>query len=48
MDSGIYKTKSIKEDYVIEKELGKGSFATVYKGKRKSDGLEVGIKVIDK
>ena len=35
-------------DFVIENEIGKGSFATVYKGFRLSNGQSVAVKVISK
>jgi calcium/calmodulin-dependent protein kinase I len=48
MDTGIYKTGSIKDAYKLDKILGEGSFAVVRKGIKKSDNDEVAIKIIDK
>ena len=35
-----------ENNFVIELKLGQGSFGTVYKAKRKFDGLPVAIKQI--
>ncbi|KRX05936.1 Protein kinase-like domain [Pseudocohnilembus persalinus] len=48
MEKQFYKTTNIHDDYQIKQELGEGSFAKVYQGVRKSDGLEVAIKIFDK
>lgn len=34
------------EDFIIEKELGKGSFGTVWKCKRKADGNVYAMKQV--
>lgn len=47
MDS-IYKTANIKDFYKLDKILGEGSYAIVRKAIRKSDNLEVAVKIIDK
>jgi serine/threonine protein kinase len=39
---------NIKEDYKIEGVIGKGSFASVRKGKSRTTGDRVAIKVISK
>jgi serine/threonine protein kinase len=38
----------IRVDYKIEGVLGKGSFATVRKGKHRATGEKVAIKIISK
>ena len=35
-------------DFIIEEEVGRGSFATVYKGFHKHSGLNVAVKVIQR
>ena len=35
-------------DFIIEEEIGRGSFATVYKGFNRTTGLNVAVKVINK
>ncbi|CAD8063279.1 unnamed protein product [Paramecium primaurelia] len=47
MDS-IYKTANIKDFYKLDKILGEGSYAIVRKAIRKSDNIEVAVKIIDK
>lgn len=47
MDS-ILKTANIKDFYKLDKILGEGSYAIVRKAIRKSDNLEVAVKIIDK
>lgn len=37
---------NLKSDYVLEKTIGKGSFATVRKGKSKATGQAVAIKTL--
>jgi len=39
---------NIKEDYKIESVIGKGSFASVRKGKSRATGDKVAIKIISK
>lgn len=36
----------LQNDYEIQEQIGRGGFATVYKGTRKSDGAVVAIKKI--
>ena len=48
-DSDTYAYPSnIKADYKIESVIGKGSFASVRKGKSRVTGERVAIKVISK
>lgn len=44
----IIKTSNIKDDYKFDKVLGEGSYALVRKAIRKSDNLEVAVKIIEK
>lgn len=44
----ILKTANIKDFYKLDKILGEGSYAIVRKAIRKSDNLEVAVKIIDK
>ena len=43
-----HKNESISDFYKLEGELGRGSFAVVYKGVHKETGERVAIKVFDK
>ena len=43
-----HKNESISDYYKLEKELGRGSFAIVYKGVHKETGECVAIKIFDK
>jgi len=45
---GIFKKAEIAKNYTIGAQLGSGNFAVVKKAIRKSDGVEVAIKIIDK
>ena len=38
--------KRARQDYIIGRELGRGSFAVVYRAERKFDGLTVAIKQV--
>jgi hypothetical protein len=38
--------KNELEDYVLEKEIGRGELTTVYQGCRTSDGSIVAIKIV--
>jgi serine/threonine protein kinase len=40
------ESKSLN-DYVLEKELGKGQFGVVYKAQRKSDNKTIALKIVD-
>lgn len=44
----IIKVTNIKDDYKFDKVLGEGSYAIVRKAIRKSDNLEVAVKIIEK
>jgi calcium/calmodulin-dependent protein kinase I len=48
MNSSIYKTGSLKDNYKLDKVLGEGSFAVVRKGIKKTTNEEVAVKIIDK
>ena len=43
-----HKNENIKNFYRFEEELGRGSFAVVYKGVQVDSGERVAIKVFDK
>ena len=46
-DSETFKS-DIKTDYKIESVIGKGSFASVRKGRARASGERVAIKIISK
>jgi serine/threonine protein kinase len=48
MNSSIYKSGSLKDNYKLDKVLGEGSFAVVRKGIKKATNEEFAIKIIDK
>ena len=43
-----HKGENIRDYYMLEEELGRGSFAIVCRGVNKNTGEEVAIKIFDR
>ena len=43
-----HKNENIRDHFILEEELGRGSFALVCRGINRETGEEVAVKIFDK